>query len=183
MDNRISSNIKRALKVTASYFTAFIMTCVLTSCVYFLAGNKTPKVMPWVSFLTFLILFYGVYTEMHSCGFKESRPQYNINPSRFKGLLYGAIGVVPILLVQLVVLCIKVPDQLAVLRWRIFQLVSGPLYWLARLLGNLPRHYFISLVSVIIMAFLGYIAGHCRFYISTWIVQTFGRKRTKNKKA
>ena len=167
MDNRISSIIKRALNVTAGYITAFILTFVLSSAVFFIARSDTPQVMPWVSFFIFLILFYNVYTQMHSIGVKENRPQYHINPSAFKGLLYGVIGVIPILLVQVIVLAIPVSEQFAVFRWRIFQLVSGPLYWLARLLGNMPRHYFLSLVSIIIIAFLGYLAGHYRFYLST----------------
>jgi hypothetical protein len=179
MDNKISSIIKRSLRITASYITAFILVCVLSASVFGLMRENTPQAMPWLSFFTFLILFYGVYTEMHSLGLKESRPQYNLNPSKFKGLLYGTLGVIPVLLVQLIVFVIRVSEHFEVFKRRIFQLVSGPLYWLARLLGNETRHYFLAVVSIIIMAFLGYFAGHHRFYITTWLRETLGTKKDK----
>ncbi len=179
MDNKFSSIIKRSLKVTASYITAFILICVFSASVFGLARENTPKAMPWLSFATFLILFYGVYTEMRSLGVKESRPQYNINPSKFKGLLYGTIGVIPILIVQLIALAIRIDEPFEILKRRIFQLVSGPLYWLARLLGNEIHHYFAALVSIIIMAFLGYFAGHKKFYLTTWLKETLGTKKDK----
>ncbi len=135
--------------------------------------------MPWLSFFTFLILFYGVYNEMRSLGVKESRPQYNINPSKFKGLLYGTIGVIPILIIQLIALAIRIDEPFEILKRRIFQLVSGPLYWLARLLGNEIYHYFASLVTIIVMAFLGYFAGYNKFYLTTWLKKTLGTKRDK----
>lgn len=179
MDNKFSSIIKRSLKVTASYITAFILICVFSASVFGLARENTPKAMPWLSFFTFLILFYGVYNEMRSLGVKESRPQYNINPSKFKGLLYGTIGVIPILIIQLIALAIRIDEPFEILKRRIFQLVSGPLYWLARLLGNEIYHYFASLVTIIVMAFLGYFAGYNKFYLTTWLKKTLGTKRDK----
>ena len=59
MDNKFSSIIKRSLKVTASYITAFILICVFSASVFGLARENTPKAMPWLSFATFLILFMG----------------------------------------------------------------------------------------------------------------------------
>lgn len=179
MDNNFSSIVKRSLKVTASYITAFILICVFSASVFGLARENTPKAMPWLSFFTFLILFYGVYNEMRSLGVKESRPQYNINPSKFKGLLYGTIGVIPILIIQLIALAIRIDEPFEILKRRIFQLVSGPLYWLARLLGNEIYHYFASLVTIIVMAFLGYFAGYNKFYLTTWLKKTLGTKRDK----
>ncbi|MDI9513794.1 MAG: hypothetical protein GX384_06255 [Clostridiaceae bacterium] len=179
MDNKFSSIVKRSLKVTASYITAFILICVFSASVFGLARENTPKAMPWLSFFTFLILFYGVYNEMRSLGVKESRPQYNINPSKFKGLLYGTIGVIPILIIQLIALAIRIDEPFEILKRRIFQLVSGPLYWLARLLGNEIYHYFASLVTIIVMAFLGYFAGYNKFYLTTWLKKTLGTKRDK----
>lgn len=179
MDNKFSSIVKRSLKVTASYITAFILICVFSASVFGLARENTPKAMPWLSFFTFLILFYGVYNEMRSLGVKESRPQYNINPSKFKGLLYGTIGVIPILIIQLIALAIRIDEPFEILKRRIFQLVSGPLYWLARLLGNEIYHYFASLVTIIVMAFLGYFAGYNKFSLTTWLKKTLGTKRDK----
>lgn len=180
MDNKFSSIIKRSLKITADYITAFILFCVLTACVYGLARSDTPSLIPLVSFTAFLILFFAVYVDMRDCGFKENRPQYNLHPSAFKGLLYGTVGILPILIVQVAILAINVPEDFTVFRRRIFQLVSGPLYWLAKILGNAFWHYCAALVSIIIMAFLGYLAGHKKFYLTTWLKKTLGTKREKS---
>ncbi|HOQ74962.1 MAG TPA: hypothetical protein PK369_00160 [Thermoclostridium sp.] len=179
MDNKISSIIKRSLRVTSGYITAFLIMCALSASVFGLARENTPQAMPWLSFATFLVLFFAVYNEMRSLAVKESRPQYNINPSKFKGLLYGALGVIPILLVQLIIIAIRVTEPYAVFRRRIFQLVSGPLYWLARILGNEIWHYFLAVASIIIIAFLGYFAGHKKFYITAWLRETLGTKKSK----
>jgi len=179
MDNKISSVIKRSLKVTAGYITAFILVCALSASVFGLARENTPQAMPWLSFFTFLILSSSVYTEMRRLGMMESRPQYNLNPSKFKGLLYGTIGAIPILAVQLIVHLIRVSEPFVVLKRRIFQLVSGPLYWLAKLLGNEIWHYFLSVFSIVIIAFLGYFAGHKKFYITIWLRDTLGTRKVK----
>jgi len=177
MDNKFSSILKRSLRVTADYITAFILFCVLSASVFSLARGETPAFIPWISFATFLILFYLVYVDMRNIGFKENRPQYNLNPSRFKGLLYGAIGVLPVLIIQLAVLAVNVPEGYEGLKRRIFQLVSGPLYWIAKILGNEAWHYCATLVSVMLMALLGYLAGHCKFYLTTWLKTTLGTKK------
>jgi len=177
MDNRFSSILKRSLRVTADYITAFILFCVLSASVFSLARGETTVFIPWISFATFLILFYLVYVDMRNIGFKENRPQYNLNPSRFKGLLYGAIGVLPILIVQLAVLVANVPEGYDGLKRRIFQLVSGPLYWIAKILGNEAWHYCATLVSIVLMALLGYLAGHSKFYLTTWLKTVLGTKK------
>ncbi|HOP73194.1 MAG TPA: hypothetical protein PLO77_08090 [Thermoclostridium caenicola] len=180
MDNRFSSILKRALRVTADYVTAFILFCVLSASVFGLVRTETPVFIPWISFATFLILFGLVYVDMRNIGFKENRPQYNLNPSRFKGLLYGAIGIVPVLLVQLAVLAVNVPEGFEGLKRRIFQLISGPLYWMAKILGNEAWHYSVTLVSIIVMAFLGYLAGHRKFYLTTWLKTTLGTGKDRS---
>lgn len=179
MDNKFSSIIKRSLKVLSNYITALILFCVFSVSVLGLAQGSTPEVIPWISFFVFLILFFAVYVEMRNLGFKENRPQYNLNPKEYKGLLYGTIGILPILLVQLIVLAVNVTEAYEGLKRRIFQLVSGPVYWIARILGNEIYHYCVALVSIIIMAYLGYLAGHHKFYLVVWLKKILGAKRDR----
>ncbi|MCX7772089.1 MAG: hypothetical protein N2376_03135, partial [Clostridia bacterium] len=144
--------------------------------------DNTPAIMPYVSFAMFFLLFSSVYVEMRVLAFKEKRPQYGINPPPFKGLLYGFIGIVPLVLVQVLLIVLAVPADYAVLKQRVLQGFTGPLYWFARLLGNAPVDYVLSLVWVVVFAGIGYFAGHKDFLISAYLRQKLGIKATPKKR-
>ncbi len=181
MDNRLISQIKRGLKVTTGYLMILIVFTVFSMPLLGLSGDNTPKVMPYVSFILFLLLFCSVYIEMRNIAFKEKRPQYNINPSPFKGLLYGFLGIIPLVIIQGILIMIQVPEDYTVLLRRVYQGLSGPLYWFARLLGNAPIHYMISFILVVFMAALGYYAGHKEFYLVAFIRNKLGIKKKVKK--
>lgn len=176
MDNSIISNIKRGLKVTSNYFISLVLFVIFTLPIITVAEENSPSVLAVFSFFVFLALFYMVYVEMRVIAFKEKRPQYNINPSPYKGLLYGLIGIIPLVVCQIILTVIKIPEQYVTLKRRLYQGFSGPLYWLANLLGNDSIHYVISFLVLIIIAGLGYYAGYKEFYLFTVIRNKLGIK-------
>ena len=179
MDNKISSIVKRSLTIIKSYIGALIIFSIFTLVI--LELESAAYVIPWFSFIVFIMLFFMIYAEMRNIGYKEKRPQYNINPSASKGLIYGFIGILPILFIQAVILIIKVPVDYETLRRRIFQLASGPVYWIAKVLGGATAAYMIATLSIVIITLLGYLAGHREFYMSAWIRNTFGIKKVKKR--
>lgn len=179
MDNKVSSILKRSLKIITSYIMSLIVFCVFALPAFAIGQNNMPKIMPWISFVVFLLLFFSVYTEMRNFAHKEKRPQYNINPPPYKGLIYGLIGIIPILVMQAVILLISVPADYEAFRRRVFQLLSGPLYWIAKISGNGIYTYMIALVSIVIIAFLGYLAGYREFFLAALIRNKFGKKKIK----
>ncbi len=183
MDNKAWSVIKRALKVTTSYLLTLIVFAVFSVIVLSFGENTIATAMTVFSFLLFLLLFYTAYVDMRVIAFKEKRPQYNINPSPFKGLLYGFIGSLPVLIIQILTLVIKIPGlpPEALLMRRILQAVSGPLYWFARLIGNAPVSYMLSLLLVVLIAGLGYYAGYYDFYLVARIRKRLGLEPKKKK--
>jgi hypothetical protein len=181
MDNRIGSQIKRALKVTSDYFISLILFQVFFVPVISIAKDSMTGAVPYLSAAVFLMLFYMLYVDMRGMAFKEKRPQYNINPSPYKGLLYGAIGVIPLLIADIAVLLTKVPEDYATLKRRILQGISGPLYWFAKLIGNEPAHYILAAVLVVIIAGMGYYAGHKDFMLVDFIRSKLGIEKTAKK--
>lgn len=179
MDNSLLSQIKRGFKVTINYFIALILFGVFLMPILSLAKGNAEGVMFYYSLVFFLLMFYFIYVEMRVMAFKEKRPQYNINPSPFKGLLYGAIGIVPLVAVELVFILIKFPEDLLTLKKRLYQGFAGPLYWFAKLIGNGPVHYLLSFAILVIIAFLGYYAGHRDFMLVNYIYNKLGIKRKK----
>lgn len=181
MDNRLISQIKRSLKVLSSYGMTLILLLVFMMPILGLAKDNTPTVMAIVSFLLFLMLFASLYTDMRDIAIKEKRPQYEINPPPYKGLLYGAMGVLPLVIIQVVLILIVVPEGFTELLRRFYQGVNGPLYWFSKLIGNAPVHYVLSYILVVVIAGLGYFAGHKGFFIVAFIKNKLGIK-TKPKK-
>jgi len=177
MDNRIISQLLRGLKVTANYMTALILFVVFTMPIITLSSDSgLQNAMTAFSFLVFLFLFYIVYVDMRVMAFKEKRPQYNITPPPYKGVFYGIIGMIPLVLFQAVLLLLKFPEDLQVLKRKLYQGFAGPLYWLSRLLGDDPAHYVVSFAILIVIAGLGYYAGYKEFYIVSFIRQKLGIK-------
>ncbi len=182
MDNRIFSQIKRGFKVTINYLMVLVVFAIFAMPIVGIADANISAIMPFVSFLLFLFLFFSVYVEMRNIAFKEKRPHYQINPSPFKGLLYGFIGSLPLAAVQGVFMLLQVPEDYTVLVRRLYQGFSGPLYWFAKLLGNDPVHYLLSLILVIVISGLGYFAGHKEFYLVAFIRKKLGIKTKAEKK-
>jgi hypothetical protein len=177
MDNRLISQLLRGLKVTANYITALILFVVFTMPIITLAGeNSVQNAMTAFSFLIFMFLFYIVYVDMRVIAFKEKRPQYNINPPPYKGVFYGIIGMIPLVLFQAVLIALQFPEDLLTLKRKLYQGFAGPLYWLARLLGDAPVHYILTFAVIVAIAGLGYFAGYKEFYLVSFIRQKLGIK-------
>ncbi len=182
MDNKPFSVIKRGLKVTGNYLINILLFTILALMLIEVAQDSTAAVMPYFSFAMFWILFLFVYGDMRITAQKEKRPFYNINPSPFKGILYGVIGITPVAVLQVVLILVKAPEGFEVMKLRVLQAFTGPLYWIAKLLGGTPIMYIPSLAAVVLMAFLGYYAGHHDFLLSEWVRKKLGIKPRPPKK-
>ncbi|NLB77692.1 MAG: hypothetical protein GX796_02275 [Clostridiaceae bacterium] len=181
MDNKIFSQIKRGLKVCTDYILAFILFVLFSMPVITGAKENAQNAITYLSVGIFIMLFFNVYVDMRNLAFNEKRPQYNINPPSYKGFLYGLIGIVPLVGVQIVLIMIKLPEEYTTLHRRIYQGFGGPLYWITRILGDGSVHYLISFVVLIIIAGLGYLAGFNSFYLLNYISQKLGiKKKVKN---
>lgn len=170
MDNKISSQIKRGLKITTDYLVSLLIFGIFSSIVFSIAKENIERGITIFSIVIFLVLFSMVYTDMSDIAFREKRPQYAINPPPYKGFLYGFIGIIPIFLLQLLYYIVNIPvngdaEVLLTLKRRILQALTGPLYWLASLISKEVYAYHLVLLLIPIIAGLGYLAGHHEFYI------------------
>jgi hypothetical protein len=85
MDNKVGSQIKRALRVTGDYFVSLVIFGIFSSIVFSIAKENIERGIYVFSIIIFLIMFSMIYSSMSGIAFKEKRPQYNINPSPYKG--------------------------------------------------------------------------------------------------
>jgi len=165
LDNRVWSQIKRGLRITVDYVVALVIFGVFSSIIFSLFKNNIETGILIFSVLVFLIMAAMMYTDMIDTAFREKRPQYNINPPPYKGFMYGVIGTLPVLLIQLVYYLVSVPEELQIFKRRVLQAFTAPLYWLARILSHDEWAYHAVLVIIPGIAGLGYLAGFYNFYI------------------
>lgn len=183
MDNKISSQIKRGLKITTDYLITLAMFVIFLSIVLNIAKNNMEVGIFIFSILIFIILFSMIYNNMSDIAFREKRPQYGLNPSPYKGFLYGFIGTLPILVLQLLYYLINFGENFATLQRRLLQGVTGPLYWLASLISEETWAYHLVLLVIPVIAGLGYLAGHYEFYITRKLkIFDFLMKKKQDKK-
>jgi hypothetical protein len=183
MDNKILSQIKRSLKVFADYVLALILFFLFTMPVISGVKDNPRNAITYLSIVIFIILFYNIYVDMRNIAFKEKRPQYNINPPFYKGFIYGLMGIIPLVAIQIILIMIKVPKEFETLHRRLYQGFGGPLYWISRLLGDQSVHYVISFTVLAFIAGAGYFAGFKDFYLLNFIRQKLGIKRKEKKEA
>lgn len=165
MDNSIWAQIKRGLKVTGDYFIALIIFGIFSSIVFSLAKENIEKGLYIFSIVIFIILIFMVYSNMSDLAFKEKRPQYKINPPQHKGFIYGAIGILPVFLMQLLFYVVQVPEEWLTIKRRVLQALTSPLYWLAKSISGDAWAYHLVLLVIPLFAGLGYLAGHYEFYM------------------
>lgn len=166
MDNRLWSQIKRALKITGDYFLVLVIFGIFSSVVFSFFKENLETGITIFSVLIFLLMSAMIYTDMSDMAFREKRPQYNINPSPFKGFMYGVIGTVPVFLVQLVYYIVNVADDFLLFKRRVLQAFTAPLYWLAKLISHDEWAYHVVLLVIPVIAGLGYMAGYYGFYVT-----------------
>ncbi|NLN66272.1 MAG: hypothetical protein GX144_12875 [Clostridiaceae bacterium] len=165
MDNKVSSQIKRGLKITGDYFISLVIFAIFSSLVFTLAKNNIEKGIFIFSIIMFIVLFSMIYSGMSDVAFREKRPQYKINPPPYKGFLYGLIGALPVFILQLLYYIVRVDELYLIAKRRALQFLTGPFYWLASLISKEVWSYHLVLLLIPVIAGLGYMAGYHDFYI------------------
>lgn len=118
----------------------------------------------WISvysmvFFIFTVIF--LYQQMRKIGeFESNHSESKVTP--FKGLLYGVIGFLPYLILEILYFIIY--PQLgagtaAGIIHAVFRCGFGPMYFIIRFLGYTWYSYLLSSIIIPVVAFLGYAAG------------------------
>ncbi len=185
MDNKVWSQIKRGLRITGDYLVTLFIFGIFSSIIFsiFKEDNVVTGITIF-SFVVFFIMASMIYTNMGDTAFREKRPQYDINPSPYKGFIYGLIGIAPLFLIQLVYYLVNVPEELLMLKRRILQSFTAPLYWFASIISHDEWAYHVALLLIPIVAGLGYLAGYHEFYIfkKLKIFEKFRKKQEERRK-
>jgi hypothetical protein len=175
--------IKSSFKTLTGYLITLLIFCVFLYVFLSITKDNYSTWVPLYSFINFLLLFAILYSDFKQLAIKEKRPQYNLNPYPIKGLVYGAIGFVPIILliaaygIFTLVAAPMRPVDVAV------KVLLGPIYWIVRLLGMSIIGYVGAIISVPVLCMLGYLAGFYGFELSKYTKKKVPEKQKEFKKS
>lgn len=148
--------LKGSLRVMADYcislliFSFFIITFFNHRIIY--------------SFIIFLLFVFLLHSDIKRLAIKEKRPQYNLKPHPFKGLILGFIGFSPFIALVLVYPLITFNNSFYDnLKRVILNVLLGPLYFFVKLGGSTYTMYLAAMLIVPVATMISYLAGYYGF--------------------
>jgi len=153
--------VRNSAKVLFNYVLSLIVFAIFAYIFMSLAGSSFNSLLPFYCFVVFLFVFFLVYSDMKKLAEKEKKPQYELNPYPLKGLVYGALGFLPIAVLELISVFIVFEDKMVDhLKHVAVNVLMGPLYFIIRILGEKPLGYILASLVIPLLAMLGYMAGY-----------------------
>jgi hypothetical protein len=156
--------LKGGLKVLSSYIITLIFFIVFLYTFIVIAKDNFVDWLPYYSLINFLLLFVIIYTEYKRLGKKEKRPQYDLNPYPFKGLIYGIIGFLPVIILELIYPFISFNNEIYDrIKELALDAIMGPLYFIIKIGNRSIISYVIASLTVPVITMLAYLAGYYGF--------------------
>ncbi len=173
----MKDHIRNGLKVFFNYCISTLVFVIFIYVFFALAKDNSNRLLPYYSLLFFLMAFGLIYSEMKKLAEKEKKPQYDLHPYPFKGLVYGLLGFLPIAAVEIISVFLVFGDQLADrIKHLAVNTLMGPLYFIIRIAGERLIGYILASLIVPVLAMLGYLSGYYGF---SWT--RYFKKEDKNK--
>ncbi|MCX8132005.1 MAG: hypothetical protein N3I35_18150 [Clostridia bacterium] len=153
-----------ALKVLSDYSISMLFFAV-----FFLIFYKYLFVY---SLVIFFLMVSFLYSGMRKLALKERKPQYKINHFPIKGIIYGVLGFLPVIIATLVIPII--PLQLEAFDMQRLKHVAvntllSPLYWVIKLGNEKSYVYLLSYLVVPVISLFGYLAGYYGFELRKFL--------------
>jgi hypothetical protein len=133
---------------------------VLLSVLTGIAGKSLGQWMPVYSFGISVILALLIYPYMKNLAIKETKPYIQKRPHPLKGLTYGVMAFMPVILIELLYPLVSFDsDELMKLKLGILKVLLCPVYWIVNLFGDTALSYILASSVVPLIAMLGYLGG------------------------
>lgn len=148
-------------KILYDYAMSLIIFIVFLYPFIGLAKENLYKWLPLYCIIIFLFTFFLIYSDMKALAIKEKKPQYELKPYPMKGLVYGLVASIPVIIVTGVLSLLHFEDSVVD---RIIHIVIntllGPMYFIIGWMKESVFGYAAAILVIPILAMLGYLAGH-----------------------
>ena len=154
--------IKGGLKAIGNYGATLIIYVILFYAFMAITGESFDTWLPLYSCVMFVIMAVLLYTDMWHLAAKEKRPQYELSPYPLKGLVLGLLGVLPLVIIVVLGYSIVLSDEVlnALKLFVVERVILGPVYFIIALFNKTIIGYIVALLSIPLLAMLGYIFGY-----------------------
>ena len=158
----LKNHIKGGLKILGNYTAALLIYVILLYTFIAIAGEKFTEWLPIYSFIMFILMALMLYTDLRHLAVKEKRPQYELNPYPFKGLVLGLIGFLPFIIIEIVAhfMSFEEPVLNNLKKAIVENILLGPLYFSINLFGKTTIAYIITSFIVPVLSMAAYMAGY-----------------------
>ncbi len=167
--------IKTGGKILYDYAMSLIIFVVFLYPFIGLTGENLYTWLPLYCIIVFIFTFILIYADMKALAIKEKKPQYELNPYPLKGLVYGLLAIIPVILIIGMLSLIRFDSSIAD---RISHLaintLLGPMYFIIGWMKESILGYAAAILVIPILAMLGYLAG----YYGIHIMKTVFKKKT-----
>jgi hypothetical protein len=141
--------------VTLVFFLLFIYPFMS------ITGDKFNNWIPAYCLLWFVFIAFLTYTDMNELAKKEKKPQYELDPRPWKGLVMGLIGFFPVALTVTVLSLVHFDTEFAErLKHLVINGLLGPVYFVARIGKESVIGYIAAILLIPAIAALGYLMGY-----------------------
>lgn len=156
--------IRKGARLIYDYAMAMIVFAVFLYPFMGITKDAFNNWLPLYSALLFLFMLFLIYGDMKDLAIKEKKPQYGYTHYPLKGLVYGLISIIPITLITAVFTFIHFSDDVAERIKHVgINTLLGPLYFIIRWQNEAIWSYFAAILTIPVIAALGYLAGHYGF--------------------
>lgn len=192
--------MKTGGKILYDYAMSLIIFVVFLYPFIGLAGENLYTWLPLYCIIIFIFTFILIYSDMKALAIKEKKPQYELNPYPLKGLVYGLVGIIPVVIVAVVLSLLRFDNvTMDRLRHLAINTLLGPMYFIIGWMKESLIGYAAAILVIPILAMLGYLAGYFGIHIMKIVFKkknvvqekgftkspwnpTAGQKNTKKKK-
>lgn len=173
----MNNYLKNGSKALWGYLIITFVTLFFSSLLVFTDFIEYWAGMTIYSGMFFISLYFYIYSTFKTIGGKEIQRRYTGKTYKSKGVVYGLIGIIPIVLVYLVAFSFKLETlSLINIRKTILNYLSAPIYFIVRFSGSFVWSYLLAISVVPIISGIGYWAGHTGFYFEQLFKKRDGEK-------
>lgn len=148
-------------KILYDYAMSLIVFIVFLYPFIGLAKGNLYTWLPLYCIIVFLFTFFLIYSDMKALAVKEKKPQYELNPYPLKGLIYGLVAVIPVILITGVLALLHFENSTVDrIRHLAVNTLLGPMYFIIGWMKESFFGYAAAILVIPILAMLGYLAGH-----------------------
>lgn len=152
--------IKSGARILYNYSMTLIFFVMFMYPFMSVTGDKFNAWLPAYCLIGFAFIAFLTYTDMKELAVKEKKPQYELDPRPWKGLVMGLLGFIPVALVVSVLSLLRFETEFAErLKHLAINGILGPVYFVVRLFNESIIGYIAAILLIPAVAAIGYLMG------------------------